>query len=183
MKLTKNRKLILGVLDSYIADAWGAPPHSADTVRFELDRMGIRYHKNAIYRTLKDLLDAGLIVAEKRLTDPISDGLPYWQNYYQLTGSQDANAILLETETIHKKLDKAVHGVNFFGAIIDLGLPPEEVVVLKARVKSLMQHVHPDKSNRYEYEAKLLGECMKWIKEGIPIPGEALKNKQLHKVS
>ena len=182
MKLTKNRKLILDVLDSYIADAWGAPPHSADTVMYELDRRGIKYHKNAIYRTLKDLLDAGLIVTEKRLQDPISNGLPYWQNYYQLATSQETNAIVMEVENIHKKLDKAVHGLKFFGAVMDLGLPPDEVIELKARVKVLMQRIHPDKSDGYDDEVKLLAECMKWIKAGIPLPGDEPQHSQQRKL-
>lgn len=168
MKLTKNRKLILDVLDRYIADAWGPPPHGADTIAYELERDGIKYCKSGIYRTLKDLMDAGLIVAEKRLVDPMGGGLPYWENYYQLTASKEKNSIVMEVKNIHTKLDKAINGINLFGTTIDVGLPTEEVALLKARVKSLMQRIHPDKVSGYEYEVKLLGECMKWIRKGIP---------------
>lgn len=119
---------------------------------------------------MRDLVEAGLVVSEKQKDEPIDNGLPYWCNYYQLASDTDKNATIAECNEVHRIVKKAKHGSRLFTAVFDKEIDADKVAPLKARVKALMQRTHPDKAQGLEYEFKMMQECSKWIKSGLPLP-------------
>jgi DNA-binding transcriptional ArsR family regulator len=177
-RLTGNRKLILSVLADHIDS--DPPPHSASSILYALEN-AFKYgwdgydikaipSKEQLYRTLRDLLEAGLVVSEKQKDEPLDNGLPYWCNYYQLAGEVEKNAITAECNEVYQKVRKAKYGSSLFGSVFDRGIPADEVKPLMARVKILMQRTHPDKSGGLEFEFKQMQECSKIIRSGLPLP-------------
>jgi len=176
---TRNRQLILRLLGEWTDGS--PPPHSASTLLYCLENMVEHQwegydipnavpRKEQVYRTLRDLVKAGLVTITKEKQDPLSNGLPFWENQYQLVGEVDKNAIMKDCQDLHRKVSRAKHGFNLFGAVMDRGLPADEVKPLLAQVKALMQKTHPDKFKGLEVEFKLMQEAAKWIKSGIPLP-------------
>lgn len=126
--------------------------------------------KEQLYRTLRDLVAAGLVVSEKQKDEPIYNGLPYWCNYYQLAEDIGKNATIAECNEVYRIVKIAKHGSRLFTAVFDKGIDADKVLPLKARVKALMQRTHPDKAQGLEHEFKMMQECSKWIKSGLPLP-------------
>lgn len=180
MKMTFNRRLILAVLAE---EQEGPPPHGAATVEHALScafsykwqyepyvSMVTLPTKRQIYRTLADLVVGGLIVGTRVKCEASMGGLPYWETLYQLASEVDKNALLAECTEVYRVVNKAVNGFNFFGAVMDMGLPTNEVAPLLLRVKSLMQRTHPDKATGYEAQFLQMKQCADLIKQGIPLP-------------
>jgi hypothetical protein len=177
MKTTANRKLILQLLSDHIDG--DPPPHSASSIMYALEN-GVKYgwieglksvpRKEQLYRTLRDLLAAGLIAVKKQKDEPIDNGLPYWCNYYQLANEVNKNAIIAECNEVYQKVRKAKYGWKLFASVFDMGIPANEVKPLMTRVKALMQKTHPDKVEGLEYEFKQMQECSRIIKSGLPLP-------------
>lgn len=174
------------------------PPHSASSLIYCLENM-VSYHwegydvpktmprKEQIYRTLRDLVKAGLVIVTQEKSEPMDNGLPYWENHYQLVGDIDINVIMKACQNLHNKVKRAKFGCNLFGAVFDQGLPADEVKPLLLEVKALMQKTHPDKVQGLEEEFKLMQECAKWIRSGIPEPtathqAKGIKQSKLSKV-
>lgn len=184
MKLTTNRKLIMRLLDDQLPDCGNTPPYSASSLHWALHNNGFAewyaehdgllppIHKpptiQQIHRTLKDLAKAGLITCEYRMDDHYHKGLPKKVAYWQLADKAERNKIVNACNSLHTKTNRAKFGINFFGATIDKGLPPEQVTALKAEIKALMQKTHPDKAAGYDEQFKQLQEALAWIKDGIP---------------
>lgn len=58
-----------------------------------------------------------------------------------------------------------------FGSIpFGYGALPDDVQIMKVKVKALMQKTHPDKASGYVEEFKQLKDCMTMIRAGIPLP-------------
>ncbi len=127
MKLTKNRKLILQLLDEEMEDSM--PPHSVGYLHSTIKTMA-KYKwsgypdvkapdRSNINRTVIDLLNAGLIVVSRRKQDPYGNtGLPWWEKEYQLASSVERNHLIKECDQIHRAVNKGKNGVNFFGAVL-----------------------------------------------------------------
>ncbi len=91
MRMTKNRKLILRLLDEPIDSSM--PPHSVSRLNYQLDNM-VKFKKegypelanapsvNFINRTCNDLLKGGYLVVNR--VKRKGNGLPYWEKEYQL---------------------------------------------------------------------------------------------------
>jgi len=126
-------------------------------------------NKQQIHRTPKELWHGGLVVSNRVKIDRYGQ-LPCWEINYQLSGDVYRNWLMAECAAIHRKVDKAMHGINFFGSIMDKGLPEAEVKPLLLKVKSLMQKTHPDKAAGYADEFKLMKQCSDWIKSDVPLP-------------
>lgn len=186
MKATRNRQIILRLLDENLADCGHVPPYCASSLHYALHENGF-YEAYAeqdglpppkskppsiqqIHRTLKDLEAAGLIVAEYRIDQDTGGKLPQRVAYWQRANKQEFNRIAKACHDLYKTVKRAKYGVNLFGAIVDQGLPLAEVEDLKRQIKALMQHTHPDKAPGYEEPFKQLQACMTWIKDGIPRP-------------
>jgi hypothetical protein len=178
MKMTANRRLILQLLSDPIDG--DPPPHSASSILYALEN-AVKYgwegydikatpSKEQLYRTLRDLVRAGLVVVEKQKDEPMDNGLPYWCNYYQLAGDVGKNALIAECNEVHRIIKIAKHGSRLFTTVFDKGIDADKVAPLKARVKALMQRTHPDKAQGLEYEFKMMQEAAKWIKSGLPLP-------------
>jgi hypothetical protein len=179
MKMTLNRKMILLVLAD---DGGEPPPFSASTIAGRLeDALAYGWPgyeelkavpaKTQIYRTLRELWVAGVIVGTRFKDEPImGNGLPFWVVGYQLSSDVDRNALIADCRAIHSKVDKAKNGINFFGSAFDMGLPANEVEQLSIEVKRLLQKTHPDKVVGFDDQFKQMIECRDWIKSGIP-PG------------
>jgi hypothetical protein len=188
MKSTKNRKLILRLLNENIFDCGGCPPYSASSLHYALhnNRYAELYAEQdnvpppaneppsiqQIHRTLKDLATEGVITCEYRLDVPYGKGLPQKVAYWQLTDRIEFNALVSSCNKAYDKTKRAKFGINFFGAIIDQGLPENEVETLKADIKALMQRTHPDKAPGLIDQFKQLQAALQWIREGIDAPTE-----------
>jgi hypothetical protein len=180
MKMTFNRRLILQVLQE---DGEDLPPHSAwhvhDTLKnaFKNEYWGGIYQDmktvpniQQVHRTLKDLWNEGLIVGSRHKEDGFNGSLPHWVIRYQLSADAYRNGLLAECKAVYHKVNKAKHGINFFGAVFDMGLPDHEVKQLLIQVKTLMQRTHPDKATGYAEQFQQMKQCRDWIKSGIPLP-------------
>jgi len=187
MKMTFNRKLMLAVIADEIDCC--LPPHSASSIRYALenainykfegwpyDAMTTLPTKRQIYRTLKELWAGGLIVGWRIKRDGYNGTLPFWEIEYQLSGDVYRNALVNECNAVFNKVRKAKHGINFFGVAMDMGLGASEVVLLKQKVKSLMQKTHPDKTAGFEEQFMQMKQCLDLIKSGIPLPTPTHEN-------
>jgi hypothetical protein len=129
---------------------------------------------NQIRRTLRSLAKEGLIVSRKVKNDcgGVSlNRLPYWEQEWQLSDDVDHNALITEINDICHKVQRAKYGVSLFGSIpFDYGALPEDVAIMKTKLKALMQKTHPDKATGYVEEFKQLKDCMSMIRSGIPLP-------------
>jgi len=178
MRMTNNRKLILQALQD--GDGYDLPPFSVSSVRYTLENafnfkwqgydMKTIPSVIQIHRTMRDLFHGGLVVGTRFKCPPLSEGLAFWEVRYQLSSEVEKNFIISECQTLHRKVNKAVNGINFFGGIFDKGLPAEEVEPLKHKVRAMMQRTHPDKSPDYLEQFHLMKQCHEWIKSGIPLP-------------
>jgi len=181
MKMTFNRKLMLAVIADEIDCC--PPPHTASSIRHALesainykfegwpyDAMTTLPTKRQIYRTLKELWVGGLIVGWRIKSDGYNGTLPFWEVEYQLAGDIHKNSLVNECNAVFNKVNKAKHGANFFGSVFDMGLPAQEVAILKHKVKSLVQRTHPDKAAGFENQFMQMKTCSDWIREGIPEP-------------
>ena len=161
MKMTLNRKMIMLALTD---DGGETPPYSASTLAGRLQD-ALEYgwpgyetlkavpNKGQIYRTLRDLLAAGVIVARRVKDEPyMGGGLPFWVVEYQLAADVDKNALIAACRAVYRKVDKAKHGINLFGSAFDMGLTANEVNQLSTEVKRLLQKTHPDKVGGFEYQ-------------------------------
>jgi hypothetical protein len=178
MKTTLNRRLILHALTD---DGGETPPFSAGTIAGRLeDALAYGWQgyealkavpaKTQIYRTLRDLLAAGVIVGTRCKDEMSGNGLPFWVVEYQLAADVDKNALIAACRAVYRKVDKAKHGINLFGSAFDMGLPANEVNQLSIEVKRLLQKTHPDKVGGFDDQFKQMIECRDWIKSGIPLP-------------
>jgi hypothetical protein len=177
MKMTFNRQLILSVLTEEYEGS--LPPHSAGMVGYMLEaafenqwegiyqQMKIIPNKQQIYRTLKELWNEGLIVGT-RVKETQSSNLPCWVVWYQLSADMFKNSLITECASVYRQVDKAKNGLNFFGSVMDKGLPAEEVEPLVIRVKDLLQRT--DKSPGYAIQNEQMIKCMALLKSGIPLP-------------
>ncbi|MDO9422859.1 MAG: hypothetical protein Q7T40_01535 [Methylobacter sp.] len=178
MKLTTNRKLTLLAISTGNGDE---PPYEASSIGDMLSQ-AITYgwdgfealkstpNKQQVHRTLRDLWHGGLIVGTRVKEEPYGGGLPCWVVRYQLSSEVEYNHMVTTCNALHRKVDKAKHGINFFGAVMDMGLPPDEVTALAIEVKRLLQRTHPDKAHGYDAQFKQMIACRDWIKSGIPLP-------------
>lgn len=177
--MTFNRQLILKALaENYDSP----PPHSAWSIKYTLET-AFKYewegiyssmktipNKQQIHRTLKELWHGGLIVGNRIKEDGYNGNLPSWVIRYQLSSDVYHNWLITECEAVYRKVSKAKHGFNMFGAVFDMGLPTEEAKPLLMQVKALMQKTHPDKADGYADQFKQMKQCSDWIKSGIPLP-------------
>jgi len=184
MKMTFNRSLMLSVLSEEIEDS--QPPHSAGAVSYHLETafnykwdcvpytlMKTLPNKRQIHRTLAELWKGGFVVGTRVKIEGYNGQLPYWEIKYQLCGDVYRNSLITECNEIYRKCNKAKHGINFFGSVMDMGLPEIEVKPLMLAVKRLMQKTHPDKASGFEYQFQQMKQCSDWIRSGIPLPTPA----------
>ncbi|WP_262965379.1 hypothetical protein [Methylobacter psychrophilus] len=184
MKMTFNRRLMLEVLADEIDGR--QPPHGAGSIRSNLENafnykwnyglypsMVTLPNKRQIHRTLKELWHGGLIVGTRVKVEGYSGHLPYWEIEYQLCNDVYKNSLITDCNNLFSKVNRAKHGVNFFGSLMDMGLPASEVSPLKLSVKSLIQRTHPDKVSGYEYQFQQMKQCADWLRSGIPLPTSA----------
>jgi hypothetical protein len=126
-------------------------------------------NKQQIHRTLRELWQGGLIVGS-RVKETDYTPLPYWVVQYQLSSDAEKNSLIADCYRTYTKVKTAKHGFNFFGSVMQQGLPPEEVQPLVLSVKRLMQKNHPDKLPGLEDQFEQMRQCHAWLKSGIPQP-------------
>ena len=182
-RLTLNKQLILEALkENYDSQ----PPHSASSIFYILENafnfkwtgiyegMKTLPSINQIRRTLRSLAKEGVIVGEQRLMDywdSSSCKLPYKEWHWQLADDIEHNALITEIDDICRKVQRAKYGYSLFGSTpFDYGALPEDVAIMKTKLKALMQKTHPDKATGYVEEFKQLKDCMSMIRAGIPLP-------------
>ena len=178
--MTINRSLTLLAL-SQDADDNQLPPHSAATliymfnIAFEYKWSGYELlkqvpSKQQVHRTLRELWAGGLIVGSRVKEQPSRVHLPYWELKFQLSSAVEHNHWATKCSEVYRRVHRAKHGCNFFGAVFDLGLPASEVSALKQEVKALLQRTHPDKTDGMESQFNQMIQCRDWIKSGIDLP-------------
>ena len=164
------------------------PPYSASSIAYTLanafDHEWQGYedlktipNKQQIHRTLRDLWRDGLVVGTRIKEDAsYGGGLPSWVILYQLSSEVEYNHIVAACQALHRKVDKAKHGANFFGSVFDMGLPADEVATLAVEVKRMLQRTHPDKVQGLDDQFKQMIKCRDWLKSGIPLPAPTHTN-------
>jgi len=173
MKQTRNRTVILKCLSEPNSDCNG-PPFCADSIHYMLEHNFEWYGASRpvsisqINRTLKDLLNAGLLVRESRIDAPNGDGLPCRVNYWQLASEVERNALLLEIRGVLRTASKA-HGTFFFGHdhFFEQPFTADEKTAVIADIKALMQRVHPDKTSGYEQAFNALNQALTYCRSSI----------------
>jgi len=187
MKMTTNRRLTLLALSETFDDL---PPYAASSITYTLTNAfnykWPRYealksipNKQQIHRTLRDLWRDGLIVGTRIKEDSnYGGGLPCWVIRYQLASEVELNFMAATCNALHRKIYKAKHGVNFFGSVMDMGLPPDEVAALTVEVKRLLQRTHPNKVQGFDAQFNQMIQCRNWIKSGIPLPAPTHSTEQ-----
>jgi hypothetical protein len=174
MKQTRNRTVIIKCLSEPNSDCGGPPPFCADSIHYMLET-GFEWYGakrpvsiSQINRTLRDLFAAGVIVKESRMCDPIDGGLPSRVNYWQLASEVERNALLHEIRDVLRTASKA-HGTFFFGHdhFFDKPMDSAERAAVIADIKSLIQRVHSDKVDGFEYETQQLNKALKYCRSDI----------------
>jgi len=174
MKQTRNRTVILNCLSEPNSDCGGPPPFCADSIHYMLET-GFEWYGakrpvsiSQIHRTLRDLFNAGILVKESRLCDPIDGGLPSRVNYWQLASEVEHNALLHEIRGVLRTASKA-HGTFFFGhdRFFDQPMDRAEKAAVIADIKTLMQRTHPDKTSGYEQGFNALNQALTYCRSTI----------------
>ena len=185
--MTTNRRLTLLALADGGEDL---PPYSASSIAYALahafnykwqgyEDLKTIPNKQQVHRTLRDLWRDGLIVGTRIKEDAhYGGGLPSWVILYQLSSEVEYNYIVAACQALHRKVNKAKHGLNFFGSVMDMGLTADEVAKLAVEVKRMLQRTHPDKVKGLGDQFKLMIECRDWIKSGIPLPAPTRSTAQ-----
>ena len=96
--------------------------------------------------------------------------MPYWEKRFQRADSVQRNFIITECDQLYSAIDKAKHGIDLFGLLLEQGLQVSEVNALEKRVKVMLQRTHPDKVNGLEEQFKQMNKAKTLIKSGIPLP-------------
>jgi hypothetical protein len=178
--MTFSRKLILHALGDCLPNCGSVAPYTAHSLywslktAFELKWPGIYAEMKTcptlsqIYRTLRDLRQAGLIVGIRQKNQ--HGWQPFWETGFQISTDIYKNRLIAECNDVHAKTKKAKFGLSLFGGEpFGFGLEPEAVHALIAQVKSLIQKTHPDKAPGFEAQFKLMQECEAWLKSCIPL--------------
>jgi len=171
--LTKNRLQILDILDSCLPDCGGNPPYSVSSVIYTLDMDGTKYIRSAIFRTIKDLFDNGLLIRAKQPLDRY-EGLNGFEWSYQLADKVEHNKLNTRCDKFCKKSLRAMQGCNFFDAVFGYGLNPDEAKQLIAEGKKLLMLTHPDKVGQaYIERFKRVSIANTALRGGVPLPDDA----------
>jgi hypothetical protein len=176
MKITKNRLLMLELLANPIDGL--NPPHCVGSLQYELKSLYAIHEQAAlktiptasqIYRTLKDLIRAGVVTATKRLEEGniYGNALPFWVTDYELSKDVIANGLEKDVDATYKKTHKAKFGCEFFGKPVRCGLSASDTEALLSHVKTLMSFVLLKGT---EDQASRLEQCLEWIESGIDLP-------------
>jgi len=172
MKMTKNRLQILDVLDSCLPDCGGNPPYSVSSVMYALEMDGIKHTRSAVFRTVKDLFDNGLLIRVKEPLDRY-EGLNGFQWSYQLADKVEQNTLNTRCDKFCKKALRAMQGCKFFDMVMDYGLPPDEARALISEGKKLLLLTHPDKVGQLYIERfKRVSIANTALRSGIPLPSD-----------
>lgn len=141
MRITKGREAILTILsDSNVYHE--PPPCSATSIEMELElnidfyNLKQRMSIGQIHRTLRDLVNEGLITYEMRKVNYGMNCLPKNVRYYYLVGHENRNLLLKE---FYEKMRKAanVNGFYFFGKQMEPALSLSEKVAFANELTEL----------------------------------------------
>lgn len=155
-RFTQNRIEILRCLTEGNPDC-GLPPYSVSSIHYMLYGLDFETPKTQrtkvyrsqcgqIRRTLNDLANDGLVImGREKMTE--ANGLPYWENVYQITAMAEQNHFEKELRDIDRTISNAYTGIGaLFGVKSDgEGLTATEIAELTHRVKGIIQKTHPDK--------------------------------------
>ncbi|WKJ91363.1 hypothetical protein QZJ86_04330 [Methylomonas montana] len=183
MKNTVNRQVILKYLSEPNADC-GAPPYTASDLHYMLEH-GYDWHGvdkkpvsiSQINRTLRDLYAAGLIVFELKITDTTQNKLPQRVKYWQLAGEVGRNKLINEVNSACR-LAGRVHGVMFFGGLIEQPVSEGQKEQVIKNLKAMMQRTHPDKVEGFTDQFKQLQEALAYVRSNIDLTAAPAKQLQ-----
>jgi hypothetical protein len=140
---------------------FGLPPYSAVSVRGILKAEGINRSIQQVHRTLNDLAASGLVAVELRIGEEYVNQHGTLKQHvkpvrmFQLASDVEANALEARIQELHRRVERAVVGMNWFGGIIKDDFTPENVGALKSELGALLEAVPGDER---------LGEVAGWIK-------------------
>lgn len=186
MLITPNRAVIMKCLSEPNPDCGYTPPYSASDVHYMLKYQFEWYGAKGpvsiaqINRTLRDLLEAGLVTKTSQIDPPLDTGLPQRVNYWQLASEVERNKLLTEVREVYNKAQQ-VHGTFFLSDdhYFDKPYTPEQTAVVMGEIKSLMQRIHPDKAEGFADEFAELRKALAYCKSDINLletPDKKLKS-------
>lgn len=172
MRMTANRRHILAALADTGGDC-GGPPHSAADVAYILD-CAHQYQwegfslksapvKQQIHRTLKELWHEGIIVASRAKVDR-PNNLPSWVIHYELAEGMFERVMDSRIAELHRKVNRAVHGVGLMGKTFDQGATPEAAEAMRKELDELSRRSNDPR----------LHQCRAALDAGLPLPDNYL---------
>jgi Fe2+ or Zn2+ uptake regulation protein len=162
-RLTQNRAIVLRLLKEGHPE-FGLPPYSAVSVRGILKAEGVNRSIQQVHRTLNDLVDSGLVAVELRIGEEYVNHNGTLKQHvkpvrmFQIAADVAANSLEARVQELHRRVERAVVGMNWFGGIIRDGFTLEDVDAWKAELGALLAVVPGDER---------LGEVGGWLKCGI----------------
>ncbi|PKD39616.1 hypothetical protein CWO84_14240 [Methylomonas sp. Kb3] len=130
-----------------------------------------------IHRTLRDLYAAGLIAFEYRIDDGFNGNLPQRVKYWQLAGEVERNKLINEVNSACR-LAGRVHGVMFFGGLIEQPVSEGQKEQVIKNLKAMMQRTHPDKVEGFTDQFKQLQEALAYVRSNIDLMAGSAKQLQ-----
>ena len=115
--------------------------------------------KQQIHRTLKQLWFAGVIVASRYKEDR-PNTLPGWVIKYESAATMQAAYLESRIAGLVSRVNRAVHGVNFFGKPFDQGATSEAAAALRRELEALLA---------CSDDPRLFG-CLAALDAGLPLP-------------
>lgn len=181
-RLTQNRIKIMQCLTEGHYDC-GLPPYSVASVHYMLHGIDFKTPKpqrtkvyksqcGQIRRTLNDLANDGLVIMGREKMNE-ANGLPYWENVYQIAAMAEQNHFDKELHDIDRTISNAYAGLGaLFGVKSDgEGLTAIEITELTKRVKGVIQKTHPDKGGNECQFKKMKGSLDMLRKMPIKLDG------------
>lgn len=166
IKMTRPRQIVMDLLRDHPDPDW--PAFSASNIRFCLKDTGVDIHPKAIHRTLKELWEAGLVVAHRVKTDGTSDSLPRWELHFEPCEAMMANYRRQRISQLELFIRRRTSGLGFFGKTwVDPWAPGDKEHVTR-ELESLMAGGIDD-----------LGELMAWRAQIVTAGSNIVELKQI----
>jgi hypothetical protein len=190
MRLTKNRELILGILDSKNNDMesdYGYPPFTCSSVRYRLKEayengwlisdMSVEIVPSAkqIERTMRDLVALNLAVVTKKLTEVYGSlNCDKFVNHYELPHQTLRNQLIPDVHNLQRKVNHITGRCLFTGRITPKTIDTSSYEGLAKSLKSMMGKTHPDKLGHNEFSNEFIK-----LKKDLDFLREAYGNNRI----
>jgi Fe2+ or Zn2+ uptake regulation protein len=148
-RITKNRLRTIAALRSGHPE-FGLPPYSAVSVKGILKSESVNRSIQQVHRTLNDLVASGLVVVELRTGEEYVNHHGTLKQHvkpvrmFQLASDVETNAREARVQELHRRVERAVVGMNWFGSVIKDDYGPEDIEAWEAELGALLEVVPED---------------------------------------